>query len=261
MNFSIRGSSAVWGSTFQTLRQDFHQGAEAFPTLRHAKLQALDKEGTIPPSLEREMREAGGWSEGELRDRWELTEAAKDPAQSSHLGWLALNTPAIRGYLFGEPAGREKFETLAKRAWLALPGSAEGKAEQYQQPRIVERWLAFMYKQLQSAPSSYLSVDEELLVCDYTKRGRHVEHRFVPRNVKTGDIVWTGYPDAVGLTRRARRWIYTALATDPFTASTVAIDMLLADPDKGGQYVISWKEMDAFHNSPAFQKSNFLIRC
>lgn len=239
---SVCNSSGLWRSTFQTLRQDFHQAAETFPTLRHAILQALDEEGTIPPSLEREMREAGGWSDGELRSGWVLTEAAKDPANSPYLDSLALNLAAKRGYLFGESAARSKFERLAEHAWLALPGSTAGKAEVYPQLRIVDRWLAFVYAQFQGAARSYLSPYEELWGCDYNKRGRRVEHHFALRLVKEGDMVSTGYPDAVGLSRRAKRWIHTALATDPFTASTVAIDLLLGDPDKEGSHIVSQEE-------------------
>jgi len=77
------------------------------------------------------MRAAGGWSEGELRGRMERTDAAKDSAKSSYFGWLELNNPAKRSYLFGDPAGRSKFEYLAERAWLALPGSINGKAQAY----------------------------------------------------------------------------------------------------------------------------------
>jgi hypothetical protein len=247
MNFT----SGLWRSTFQTLRQDFHQAAESFPTLRHAILQALDEEGTIPPNLEREMRKAGGWSDGELRSRWELKEAAKDPSNSPYLDSLALDLPAKRGYLFGESAARSKFERLAERAWLALPGSTAGKAQAYPQPRIVDRWLAFVYARLQGTASSYLSPYEELWVCDYNKRGRRVEHRFAPRLVKEGDMVSTGYPDAVRLSRRAKRWIHTALATNPFAASTVAIDLLLGDPDKEGHHIVSEEEYNALDQRSA----------
>jgi hypothetical protein len=252
---SANGSPAIWPSTLRTLRQDFHQAAAEFPTLRHAIVQALDEEGTIPPSLEREMRKAGGWSEGELRGRWgDLAETAKDPSKSSHLELLQLNAPAKRSYLFGEATGRATFERLAERAWLALPGSTDGKAHAYPQPRIVERWLAFVYERLQHAcvQSSYLSVEEDLVVCDYSKSGRRVERHFALREVNDEGV---GYPDAVGLSRRARRWIYTALATDPFTVSTVAIDVLLADP----RYVVSWNVMDSFLKSPAFQESNYRV--
>src|ERR1700722_9181630 len=56
---SIPSSLSAWRPTFQAMQQSFRQAAEAYPNLRHAILQALDGEGTLPPSLEDEMREAG----------------------------------------------------------------------------------------------------------------------------------------------------------------------------------------------------------
>ena len=153
MTFSILNAHAAWRTTIQNLRQDFRESAEMFPNLQHAILQALDDEGAIPPSFQREMRDAGGRSEGELRARWEHTKTAKGSRQSSYLDWLALNCPAKRSYLFGERAGRERFEFLANQAWLALPGTVDGKAQAYPQLRMIERWIAFVYRQLQTAPS------------------------------------------------------------------------------------------------------------
>src|SRR6266853_2870324 len=110
--FSIPGSSSAWRATMQALQQSFRQAAEAHPNLRHAILQALDEEGTLPPSLEDEMRDAGGWSAGEIRCRWDVPAGhwQQDDAQASYLDWWKRNSPAKLGYLVGDPAGRNKFE-------------------------------------------------------------------------------------------------------------------------------------------------------
>jgi hypothetical protein len=259
--FSIAGSSSAWRTTMQALQHSFRQGAASHPNLGHVVLQPLDEAGALPPRLETTMREAGGWNAGEIRARWELPAAQwKDgDARASYLDWWQTNSPAKLGYLFGDAAGRKKYEHLAERAWLALPGTPDGKAQAYPQPRPLERWMAFVYHQLASAPSPYLAADDELWVMDYAEDGQLIEQRFPPRAVKQGNIVSTGYPDAVDLSNRARRWIYTALATDPFTVSAVAIDLLLDHPDPEGPRLVSWQEMDAFQKSPAFQNANFLV--
>src|SRR5262249_50679053 len=133
---------------------------------RHAIVQALDEEGTVPPSLEDEMRAAGGWSAGEIRGRWDVPAGQwkQKDAQAFYLDWWQRNCPARLGYLYGDPAGRERFVYLAERAWLALPGTADGKAQAYPQPRVLERWMAFVYRQLASAPSPYLAAEDELWV-------------------------------------------------------------------------------------------------
>ncbi len=251
-----------WRLAFQALRKDFQQGAEAYPAVRHAIVQALDEEGSLPPSIEREMRDAGGWSVGEIRARWDIP-AANEPdaeyAQGPFLDWMRRNSPPKLSYLSGDSAGRSKFEYLAERAWLALPGSPEGKVQAYPQPRAVEGWLAFVYQQLRWPPSSYLAVEDELWAAHYAQDGRLVEQRFAPRTVKQEGIVSTDYPDAKPLSDRASHWMYTALATDPFTASVAAIDMLLAHPDPEGPYLISWQELNAYQESATFQNSNFLV--
>jgi hypothetical protein len=254
--------STSWRTTLQPLRDDFHKAAELYPNLRHVIVQAVDEEGSLPPSLEREMRDAGGWCVGEIRGRWEIP-TQNDPAtgddQGLFLDWVRWNSPAKQGYLFGDPAGRHKFEYLAERAWLALPGTPDGKAQAHPQPHTVDRWLDFVYYQLTHPRSSYLAVEDHLWVVDYAEGGQSVERRFPPRAVKQGSIVSTGYPDAEGLSDRARRWVYTALATDPFTASAVAIDLLLAHPDPEGPHLVSLEEMDALQKSLAFQNANFLV--
>src|SRR5262245_58804140 len=101
---SIPGSSSVWRTTIRALQQDFRQAAEAYPNLRHVILQALDEEGTLPPSLEDTMREAGGWSVGEIRARWGVPAAQwqENDAQTLYTEWWQINCPAKLGYLFGD---------------------------------------------------------------------------------------------------------------------------------------------------------------
>ncbi|HYV39716.1 MAG TPA: metallophosphoesterase [Gemmataceae bacterium] len=253
----VQISSSVWRVTIGRLQDDFRDAAKEYPKLRHAIVQALDDERTLPPGLESEMRVAGGWSMGEMRARWEFSGEIEKSA--SLLNWLKLNSPEKLGYLFGDPMGRQQFEHLAERSWLTLPGSTEGKNQAYPQPRPVERWMAFVYQQLDHSPSSYLSAEDVLWVADYNADGQLVEHRYDPSAVREGNIVSTGYPDACSLSNRARRWVYTALATDPFTVSAVAIDLLLADPDPEGPYLVSIQELDAYQKSPAFQNANFLV--
>jgi hypothetical protein len=143
---SIRGSSSAWRSTLQSLQQDFRRAARKHPNLRHAIVQALDEEQTMPPSLENEMRAAGGWSVGEMRGRWVVPTG--NEASASYMDWLRWNSPAKLGYLFGDQTGRKRFEHLAERGWLALPGTRDGKNQAYPQPRLLERWMAFVYPAL-----------------------------------------------------------------------------------------------------------------
>jgi hypothetical protein len=77
--------------------------------------------------------------------------------------------------------------------------------------------------------------------------------------VKRGTIVEWGYPEAEKLPGPVKRWKFSALANDPFTASALAINMLLAHPDPEGPYLVSLQEMDAYQKSPQFQQANFLV--
>jgi hypothetical protein len=252
-----KGPSAAWRSTFYGVRDQFGQAGERHPDLRHVVIQALDQEQTIPPSLEAEMQAAGGWSVGELRGRWEIV--GDNEVSASHLDWLKLVAPAKLGYLFGTPAARTRFEQLAERAWLALPGTRDGKTQAYPQPRLLERWMAFVYQQLESSPSSYFAAEEELWVLDFGADGKSVEKRYAPQAVKQGEMVSRGYPDSQSLSSCAQRWVCSILATDPFTVSAVAIDQLLAHASEGGPRLVSWQEMDCFLKSPAYQTANHLI--
>jgi hypothetical protein len=256
-NMAISEASAAWRSTFQGLREQLCQAAEQHPTLRHAIVQALDKEDTIPPGLEAEMRAAGGWSVGELRGRWEIVEDKDLPV--AVFDWLRLAAPAKLGYLFGGAEARARFEHLAERAWLALPGTRDGKAQAYPQPRLLERWMTFVYQQLERAQSSYFTAEEELWVLDCEPNGETVEKRYAPQAVKQGNMVSRGYPDAQSLPSIAQRWVCSLLATDPFTVSAVAIDLLLAHSDQEGPRLASWQEMDSFLKSPAYQNANHLV--
>jgi len=261
-------SSAAWRSTFQWLRQDFQHAADAHFGLRHVVLQALDEEGTIPPSLKRVMRTGGGFSAGEMRARQDLPppgvpilgEEEPDP----HLEeMLRMNSHAEVGYLYGPQAARENFERLAERAWLALPGTPHGKAQAFPQPRPVERWMAFVYSTLRDHPGSYLEAADELYVCWKSRDGRRQESQFPPvqveRETPQGTKVGLGYPEADTLPGPVKRWKFFALAADPSTASAVAIDMLLAHPDPEGPYLLSWQELDDYQRSPEFQNANRLL--
>src|SRR5262245_31681138 len=164
---SIPGPSSTWRAILQPLQQNFRQAAEVHPQLRHVVLQALDEEGSLPRSLAREMQAAGGWSAGEMRPRWEVPEGDQDGgngelelASGSYMDVLRRDSPAKVGYLFGDPSGIKRFEFLAERAWLALPGTPDGKSQAYPQPRPLERWMAFVYRQLARASSCYLSAED-----------------------------------------------------------------------------------------------------
>lgn len=61
------------------------------------------------------------------------------------------------------------------------------------------------------------------------------------------------------LTLPFNRWRVTRPTVDLFTASVIALDLLLADPDPEGRRLISWQEMDAWQRSPAFQNANHLL--
>jgi hypothetical protein len=266
--FANPRSSTAWRSTFQYLRHDFAQAADAHPALRHAVVQALDRDGTVPPRLERLMRDAGGFHAGEMRARWDLppwgAPILGEEEPDAHIeAWLRMNNPAQVGYLFGPKAARDRFERLAGRAWLALPGTPDGKAQAYPQARPRERWLAFVYRTLRNCSASYLEADDVLWVRWKTAGGRPQEKQFTPESVRRetpqGVKVGVGYPEVEKLLGPVERWKYSALATDPFTASAVAIDTLLKHPDPEGPYLVSWSEMDAYQNSPAFQNANCVV--
>ena len=167
--------------------------------------------------------------------------------------------PAKVGYLSGDSAGRKKLEFLANQAWLAIPGTTDGKAQAFPQPRPLERWMAFVYGQISNAPSSYLSAEEELWVEYTTRNGQLGERRFAPQAIEKGEIISRGYPGATRLTNKVGQWIYTALATDPSTASAVAVDLQLANADPNGSYLISMEELVAYQKSPVYQSANFLV--
>ena len=63
------------------------------------------------------MREAGGWSAGEIRGRWEVPAGQwkESDAQAFYLEWWQMNRPAKIGYLSGDPVGQKRFEYLAAR--------------------------------------------------------------------------------------------------------------------------------------------------
>ena len=167
------------------------------------------------------------------------------------------------GHLYGPKEEVETFERSAERGWLALPGTPDGKAQAYPQMQPLERWSALVYRTLREHPGSYLSADDVLWVCYRTADGQQQELGFAPHWVTpqtpNGEMRELGYPQADLLPAPVRRWKVSALATDPFSASVVAIDMLLSHPDPEGPYLVSIQEADAYQKSPAFQNANFLV--
>src|ERR1019366_356603 len=135
--------SADWRETFKALRGEFEAGAEAHPTLRHAIVQALDGERTIPPDLSREMKKAGEWRDEEWGEPWDFLDSYKD-ADGAYVRSLQDICAATRSFLWGGRAGIKTFESLAERAWHALPGTLKAKAQAFPQPRIPQRWLGFV---------------------------------------------------------------------------------------------------------------------
>ena len=129
--------------------------------------------------------------------------------------------------------------------------------------RPLERWLAFVYRQLRSNPGTYLAADDLLWVSFHSADGQQHELGYPPQRVERlteeGIIIGSGYPQADKLPGRVERWKISQLAADVFTASVVAIDMLLADPDPEGPFLVSWSQMDANQKSPAYQNSNFRV--
>ena len=101
---------------WQSLQNDFQNGADAYPDLRHVIVQALDKDGTLPPGLEKVIKAAGGASVGEMRERLVCDEKYVRQV-------FSMDIPPKIGYLYGSQAARRSFERLAERAWPALPGS------------------------------------------------------------------------------------------------------------------------------------------
>jgi hypothetical protein len=253
--------ATAWRVRFETLRQGFQKAADADSMLRHIVLQALADAWEMPPSLRRVMRNSGGYRAGELRARYPVPPPvqSKGTSSSPFQEFTALNSPAKIGYLYGPQKERKAFERLANQAWLALPGSPDGKAQAFPQPRPTERWLAFVYQTLRSNPGSYLQADDWLWVCWQTKGGRLQESKFRPERIRRETMVGMGYPQADQIPEPMRRWRFSALTTDVFTSSSVAIEMLLADPDPEGPFLISAEEMDAYQESPAFQDANFLV--
>src|ERR1019366_5530863 len=197
--------SADWRETFKALRGEFEAGAEAHPTLRHAIVQALDGERTIPPDLSRKMKKAGEWRDEEWGEPWDFLDSYKD-ADGAYVRSLQDIWAATRSFLWGGRAGIKTFESLAERAWHALPGTLKAKAQAFPQPRIPQRWLGFVYRQLERGMgSSSLSADQFWSFDPKQKPDSQV--LVVPISVKYKDIISERYLGALGLTAKARRWI------------------------------------------------------
>jgi hypothetical protein len=225
--------STAWRAIFQALRQDYQRAADTTPALRHFIAEGLDGATGLPSHLQQALDGLGmGWS------------------VSIQLMTAPWDNRRQMGYLYGPDGEVKAFQRLAERAWLALPGTTAGKAQAYPQMQPTERWLAFVYNTLREHPGSYLSADDVLWVRFGSAEGPPQEVGFIPhwvtRDTLHGRIHELGYPEAETITGPVQRWKLSALATDPFTASTVAIDMLLADPDPEGPFLISAEEMDVF---------------
>lgn len=143
------------------------------------------RKGVFLPALSTrcERREGGtsgnsGTLAGTSRKR-----PAGQPASELH-GLVEGDAPAKLGYLYGESAARDSFVHLAERAWLALPGTPDGKAQAYPQSGATERWLSFVYRQLEEAPSSDLSADDMLWTADVDEGGEIIEKQFPAQAVE-----------------------------------------------------------------------------
>jgi nucleoside phosphorylase len=149
-----------------------------------------------------------------------------------------------RGYLYGPREEVELFDRLAERAWLAYPGTPDGKGQMAPRENVGDQWLTVVYHQLENHQGTYLLADGNEWVASRADDGslHCLPAEPVPEDAPGEDV---------------ERWRVTALATDVFTASVVAIDTLLASADE--PYAVSWQEMDAYQKSPAFQNANFLV--
>src|SRR5262249_13923884 len=112
-------TATAWRATFQALRQDFQKAADAGPTLRHCIVEPLENAGPLPPHLEKAVRASNATTGSLMTAPWDERRRF--------------------GYLYGPATELGTFERLAERAWLALPGTPDGKAQAYPQMRPLER--------------------------------------------------------------------------------------------------------------------------
>lgn len=146
------------------------------------------------------------------------------PPCPGHLEW----DRAEAAYLYGDRGEVASFARLARRAWLAYPGSPEGKAQMAPHRNDTDRWLTVVYRRLRDHPGTYFETDgEEWVAFDSAEGARLVPAERLPAD---SPLAVTG------------RWRITALATDVFTASAAAIDALLASQDD--PCAISWQGAD-----------------
>lgn len=238
-----------WRIAFHSIRDDFKRVSDVGASLRHMTIQSLSGDDSIPPSFRRRLDQPVAQRIGLMSPPW-------DHDARKH------------GFLSGPTGELERFTVLAERAWLALPGTIEGKLQAYPQMAEVDRWLSFVYRQLRDSLPHYLSADRLLWACWPAGPGGMQELGFpyvracgVPAEgaAAQGAPVAESYPDADAIPPAAARWLIDELAVDVFTASVLAIEQLLAHPDPEGPYLVSWREMAAFQESSAFQNANWYV--
>src|SRR4051794_473403 len=101
-----------WRIAFQSIRADFKSFSDSGATLRHVIIQGLSEPDTVPPFYRRMLDQPVAQRGGLMSPPW-------DHDARKH------------GFLYGPYEELRRFEVLAERAWLALPGSVEGKLQAY----------------------------------------------------------------------------------------------------------------------------------
>ncbi len=221
--------TTAWRRSYQTLLEDFKAAANRGSSLRNVRVRPLGRAVELPPNWQGVVRGA----QFQRVTEW-------SPARPGYGSWEQPE----RGYLYGPREEVELFDRLAERAWLAYPGSPDGKAQMAPREDVADQWLTVVYQQLKGHRGTYLLADGDEWVASRAEDGSL--HCLPAEQVSEA-----------ALTEGVERWRLAALATDVFTASVVAIDTLLASADE--PYAVSWKEMDAYQKSPAFQNANFLV--
>jgi nucleoside phosphorylase len=220
--------SSLWRTTFHDLRAEFQKAAAGGTRLRHLLVRPLGAADELPGPWKRVVGEA----EDNVTAEW-------SPPCPGYLDWDRPET----AYLYGPRAELAAYTRLARQAWLAFPGSPDGKAQMAPRHNDTDRWLTVVYRQLRDYPGTYFEADGEKWVAFDPGDGvRLVQAERLPSD-----------PPATVI----GRWRITALATDVFAAAALAIDALLARQDD--PYAISWQEMDTYQKSPAFQNANFFV--
>jgi hypothetical protein len=234
----------AWQAAYQRLCDNFWQAAGS--PLRHLRARPVGAAQRLPreyrQALERaEFRREGTWAPGYPE--------------------LPTYEQSERSWLSGDKAAADQFDRLASLAWQAFLGTRDGKA-QYAPTAAndTDRWLAVVYRQLEydlTVGPNYFQ-EQDCLVFHLDKEMERIEkaeNYALP--VTYGPI--RDRDDRPAPDGPFDRWRITALTTDVFAASAVALDVLPSDPYAGRNRVISWQEMDAYQRSSVFQQANGLI--